>query len=282
MRLLDEEKVMQQTMAAKSVLGALSKNSADEIRQLLLGDVAYLSLVYIHFGICLAGFLPLWTFCVGAPMYVSRWMIGLHETLHIVRWEDTPLLIRLHLLIVTPISLGFKEIRDIHMRHHAYTLTEEDPDLYHIRASFVGGFVKATLSPEISAYHWIRDKGIDRQLGIGMAIRFTLFVLFVGSLGWTSLWYFIPVRLAYGACMFSISHFLHHKEGVYGTFTPRFGKFLDAVITVYFGPAALQTLCYHDIHHDHPRIAAFKLPEARQFYVPKPSSLVNNPRIDIP
>lgn len=270
-----------QTAAAKTILASLSKNSHEEIRWLLFGDVVYLSLVYVHFAICLAGYLPLWTFCVCAPMYVSRWMIGLHETLHLVRWEDTPLLIRLHLLIVTPISLGFREIRDIHMRHHAYTLTEKDPDLYHLRGNTVAAFVKATFSPEIAAYHWLREKGIDKELGMGMALRFVFFMLLVGSLGWTSLWYFVPVRLAYGACMFSISHFLHHKHGTYGTFIPQFGKLLDSVITLYFGRAALQTLCYHDIHHDYPKIAASKLPEAREYYSPRPSSLVNKPREDI-
>jgi fatty acid desaturase len=271
-----------QTLAAKTALTTLSRNSKEEIRWLLAQDMIYLSLVYIHFGICLAGYLPMWTFCVGAPMYVSRWMIGLHETLHLVKLEDTPLLIRLHLLIVTPISLGYKEIRDIHMRHHAYTLTERDPDLYHIHASFIGGFIKATFSPEISAYHWIREKGVDRQLGIGMAIRFTLFVMLAGSLGWSSLWYFIPVRLAYGTCMFSISHFLHHDGGLYGTFPPKFNRLLGGFISVYFGRAAMQTLCYHDIHHDYPKIAAFKLPEARIYYTPRSTSLVGQPQPRVP
>lgn len=271
-----------ETMAAKAALSMLSKNSSDEIRRLLAEDVIYLSLVYIHFGICLAGFLPIWTFCVGAPMYVSRWMIGLHETLHLVRWEDTNLLIRMHLLILTPISLGFKEIRDIHMRHHAYTLTEKDPDLYHIKASFVGGFIKATFSPEISAYHWIREKGVDQHLALGMTIRFGLFALIVGSLGMTSLWYLIPVRLAYGACMFSISHFLHHDGDLYGTFPPKFNSFLRIFIAFYFGRAALQTLCYHDIHHDYPKIAASKLPDAHGYYTPRPTSLVNRPQANVP
>lgn len=273
---------MSQTLASKSVLTSLSKNSVQEINFLLFRDVLYLLLVYAHLGAALAGHLPLWTFCVFAPMYVSRWMIGLHETLHQIRYEDTPLIIRLHLLIVTPISLGFREIREIHMRHHAYTLTERDPDLYHIRGGFVMAFVKATLSPEISAYYWIKNSGVDKELAAGMAIRFALFVQLVGMLGWDSIWYFIPVRLAYGACMFSISHFLHHSEGMYGTFPPNFGSVLDTLIKAYFGKAAWQTLCYHDIHHDYPKIAAFKLPEARHYYSPRPTSLVNSPQPNIP
>jgi fatty acid desaturase len=208
-------------------------------------------------------------------------MIGLHETLHVVKPEDINPIVWLQLLLVTPFSLGYREIRDIHMRHHAYAVTDKDPDLYHIRGNVVSGFILATLSPEISAYHWIRNQGVDVQLAVGMSLRFMLFSAFVWYLGWTSLWYFIPVRLAYGSCMFSISFPLHRKQGAYGTFTPRFGTLLETVMQVYCGRAALHTLSYHDIHHDYPRIAASKLPEARRFYVPKSSSLAHAPQAEI-
>jgi fatty acid desaturase len=262
-----------ETISDKSALSSLAKSSGSEVNRLVWGNIAYIALVYIHFGLGVAGYVPLWTFCIAAPMYVSRWMIGLHDALHVVKPQDTNPIVNLHLLIVTPISLGYKEIRDIHMRHHGYTLTEKDPDLYLIRGNVFSAYLNAVFSPEISAYRWVRDNGIDRQLMFGMLLRFTLFSLFVWGLGWTSLWYFIPVRLAYGGCMFSISFPLHHKAGSYGTFTPQFGKFLETIMLVYFGRAALHTLSYHDIHHDYPRISALKLPEARRYYQPKPSSL---------
>jgi len=254
-------------------LSYLSKNSEDEITRLVWGILTYNALVYIHFGLAITGVLPLWTFCIAVPMYVARWMIGLHEALHIVKLEDTNSLIMLHLLLITPISLGYREIRDIHMRHHAYTLTENDPDIYHLRGNMLSGFILATFSPEISAYYWIRDKGVDKTLLLGMVLRLTLFCIFVGSLGWLSLWYFIPVRLAYGTCMFAISFPLHRKDGAYGTFTPNFGAWLETVMELYAGGAALNTLKYHDIHHDYPRISAQKLPVARYHYKPKRSSL---------
>lgn len=257
----------------KSTLSYLSRNSESEVSRLGWGNVSYIFMTYIHFGLSIAGYLPLWTFCLASPMYVARWMIGLHEFLHVAKLEETNLLIKLHLLIVTPISLGYEEIRDIHMRHHAYTLTDKDPDLYLIRGNVVLAFFNAVFSPEISAYHWIQKKGIDQSLLLGMLLRLALFSLFVWSVGWLSLWYFIPVRLAYGTCMFAISYPLHHQQGSYGTFTPQFGKVLETLMEVYAGRAALYTLSYHDIHHDYPRIATLKLAVARQYYEPKPSSL---------
>lgn len=266
-----------QTITDRSVLSVLSKNTAQELNRLIRWDIGYIVLMYIHFALGVAGYVPLWTFCIAAPAYVSRWMIGLHETLHAVKPEDIHPVIRLQLLLLTPFSLGYREIRDIHMRHHGYTLTENDPDLYLIRGNAFSAYLNAVCSPEISAYRWVRDKGGDGQLILGMMVRFALFSLFVWNLGWTSLWYFVPVRLAYGGCMFSISFPLHRKAGAYGTFTPHFGRFMKALTLVYFGRAALHTLSYHDIHHDYPRISALKLPEARLWYEAKPSNPARRP-----
>jgi len=265
---------MQSSLIDKNTfLSFLSKKSENETSRLVWGILTYITLVYIHFGLAIAGFLPLWTFCIAVPMYIARWMIGLHEALHAIKLEDTNSLIMLHLLLVTPLSLGYREIRDIHMRHHAYTLTDKDPDIYHLRGNMLSGFILATFSPEISAYNWIRNKGVDKALLFGMLLRFVLFCIFVGSLGWLSLWYFIPVRIAYGTCMFAISFPLHRKNGAYGTFTPNFGILLETIMELYAGSTALNTLKYHDIHHDYPRISAQKLPVARHHYKPKRSSL---------
>lgn len=261
--------------ANQVLLSALSKNSEKDINELVFKDVVYIVLIYFHLWLAVEDFVPLWTFCIAAPMYVSRWMLGLHETFHLVNLQNTNLFIRLHMLITTPFSIGYKEQRDIHMRHHAYTLKDKDPDFYLVSGNFFTAFLKATLSPEIATYKWVRDNGMDKQLMLGMTFRFIIFLLFIWYLGWTSLWYFIPVRLAYAGSMFSITFLLHRKEGRYGTFTPYFGRFLEFIMQLYFGRAALNTLKYHDIHHDYPRIAERKLPEARDVYKPKPSSLAN-------
>lgn len=268
-----------QPLSDDAILAALSKNPEMDISRLEWTNLIYIVFVYAHFALGVFGFVPLWTFCIGAPMYVARWMIGLHEILHLLKPQDINPLIRLHLLIVTPFSLGYREVRDIHMRHHAYTVTDKDPDLYHIKGNFFTSFLTVLIQPEISAYHWVREKGFDRELALGMTLRFVLFTVFTISLGWTALWYFIPVRLAYGSCMFSISFPLHRQSGEYGTYTPKYGLFLETIMDVFFGRAALNTLSYHDIHHDYPRISAFKLPVARKYYRPKPSSLADRSSI---
>lgn len=252
-----------------SYLSALSKNSEREKQKLIIENIFYLSIIYLHYAIAVSGLAPLWTFCFLAPIFVARWMIGLHDIMHICKPQDVNVIIWFHLLILTPLSLGYREMRDIHMRHHAYTVTEHDPDLYHIQGNIFSAYLNVLFSPELSFYYWVKEKGVDKQLLQGILIRLILFMCLVYWLGWMSLWYFIPVRLAYGTGMFSISYPLHRKDKKYGTFQPRLANWLKESMRICLGNAAINTLYYHDIHHDYPKIQAVKLPEARQFYSPK-------------
>lgn len=260
------------TRKNKSLLTLLSRNDDYHKLMLQLKITISLSLVYVHFASYVMDIVPYWTFCIGVVIYISRWMINLHDYLHLVPPKKAGWFIRYHLLILTPLSFGYREIRDIHHRHHAYTVTEKDPDLYHIKGNFLTSFLMVTLSPEISTYHYIRDRGIDRELLLGMGVRFVLFMLLVSYLGMASLYYFIPVRLVYGACMFSISFPLHRKGKEYGTYTPQYPAFFQATMMAIFGKAVVNTLSHHDIHHEYPTIAATNLAKARRYFQPRSST----------
>lgn len=260
-------------MQTDSLLNVLSKNTPSQIKQIEYEVILYLSLTYLHFALYTFDFVPYWSFILFAPMYIARWMINLHDLMHLLKPSDVNWLIRLHPVVLTPFSLGYKEIRDIHMRHHAYTITDNDPDLYHIKGNFFTSFIKVTLSPEISAYHYVREKGIDTELLVGSLFRFSIFISLALILGEQFLYLLVPLRLCYGACMYSISFPLHRSHGDFGTYTPHYPVWLQVFMTFLFGREALNTLSHHDIHHDHPKITSINLPKARKFYTPRPTSL---------
>lgn len=243
--------------------------TANEKKKIATENIIHNLLVYIHFGLAFAGYLPMWTFCIGVLIYIPRWMIALHESQHFFTPQTINPITRHNLLILTPFQLGYREMRDIHMRHHAYTATEKDPEYYHIKGSPVAGFINVMFSPEQSVYFWIRDKGIDAQLISGMFIRLSLFVAIVVGFGWASLWYFIPVRIAYGACLYFFSYFLHRKNSEFGTFKRNYPNGLVKLVKFLYGETLLQSVTHHDIHHDYPAVSGAKLGLSRPFYQPK-------------
>jgi fatty acid desaturase len=241
----------------------------DEKKSIARDYILFEALIFIHFGLAIFGYVPLWTFCIAVFIYIPRWMIALHESQHFYTLQTINPITKHNLLVLTPFQLGYREMRDIHMRHHAYTAAEKDPEYYHIRGSWLSGYINVMFSPEQSVYFWIRDKGIDAELIRGMSIRFALFSALVVGFGWQSLWYFIPVRLAYGSCLFLFSYCLHRNNGEYGTFQVTYPAVLKKIMLFLYGPTLFPSISEHDIHHDYPLIAGHRLKAARPFYRPK-------------
>lgn len=241
----------------------------NEKRSIARNYILFEVLVYLHFGLAIFGYVPLWTFCLAVFLYIPRWMISLHEAQHFYTPKTINPITRHNLLILTPFQLGYREMRDIHMRHHAHTAMEKDPEYYHIRGSWLSGYINVMFSPEQSVYFWIRDKGIDAELVKGMTIRLALFVAIVAAFGWQSLWYFVPVRIAYGTCLFWFSYCLHRKKGAYGTFQTIYPNAMRRIMVFLYGETLYQSISEHDIHHDYPGIAGHRLKSARPFYRPR-------------
>lgn len=249
--------------------------SDDERDSIAINYIVFEALIYIHFALAFFGYVPFWTFCLAVFIYIPRWMISLHEAQHAFTPKTINLVTKYNTLSVTPFQLGYREMRDIHMRHHAYTVTEKDPEYYHIRGSWLAGYLNVMFSPEQSTYYWIRDKGIDAELLTGMAIRFALFSAIVIGFGWQSLWYFIPVRVAYGSCLYLFSYGLHRKQGAEGTFQNHYPYIIRKIMLFVYGEILTQSISEHDIHHDYPNIAGHRLKIARPYYVPKKARETN-------
>jgi len=75
-----------------------------------------------------------------APILVVRWLLSVHELFHLRNDRQVDPITRLLPLILTPFSLGYRELLDIHRRHHRYAATPEDPEYYEIRGTRPVGF----------------------------------------------------------------------------------------------------------------------------------------------
>lgn len=239
-------------------------NGAADARRLTWTPLICYGLLYGHFALCLAAWLPMWTFCLSAPILVVRWMLATHELMHLRDAREVDPLTRLMPLLLTPLSLGYREFLDIHRGHHRYMATPADPEYYQLRGNKLQGLLNAMSAPEQAFWRWLKHKGVDAELIVGASIRCALFVLLMALTGWDFLWYWIPVRLAYGASYFAFFYALHRRGKEYGVYRITLPAWAARLFALLFGREALLATQYHDIHHAQPRISAFRLPEAAQ------------------
>ena len=235
----------------------------EDARRLTRQQLLYYGLIYGHFGICLAGWLPYWTLLITLPILVIRWMLAVHELFHLRTEKDVDFITALLPLMLTPLSLGYREFLDIHRRHHQYMATPEDPEYFQIRGSKISGFLNALTAPEQAWFRWVIQKGIDGLLLKGMLVRFILFAGMIVISGWHFLWYWIPVRLSFGAGYFAFFYWLHRKGNEYSVYALNFSPATEKIFEGLFGREALLATCHHDMHHAHPRVNALHLPETR-------------------
>lgn len=222
-----------------------------------------LALLYLQFGCVLAGWLPGWSMILSAPVLVVRWMLSLHEIFHLRSEREVGTGTRLLLLMLTPLFLGYREMRVIHLGHHRHMATPQDPDFFHIRGSKLSGMLNAMTAPEQMTLRWIRAKGLDASLrrdGLVRLLLFTALVVMSGSAFW---WYWLPVRLAFGASYFAFFYCLHRRGNAYGVYAAHLPGWAARVFGILFGQDALLATLHHDLHHDAPRIRALALPQAR-------------------
>lgn len=223
----------------------------------------YTLLLYAHFGLCLAGLLPLWTLCLSAPVLVVRWMLALHELFHLRRQEDVDPFTAMLPLAITPLFIGYGEYRDIHLRHHAHMATPRDPDYFHIRGNPLSGLLNAFTAPEQIFLRWVTTHPLDGRFVLGVLARLALFIGLAAISGWAFLWYWLPVRVAHGLAYFSFFYCLHRRGDAYGVYPLPLPKPLERALGVLFGRDAVLATCHHDVHHRHAGIAALHLPDYR-------------------
>ena len=212
--------------------------------------------IYVCFALFTLGMVNVWWMIVLSSLLVTHWMITFHELLHLKKPEELDYITRLFLIPFSPFNLGYREYRDIHMRHHLYTATSKDPDAFHILGGSLKAFFGALTQHEQASFRYIRSNGVSLELGIMMFVRFSVFsgLLFISPqeflLWWTVL------RVTYTINDFVFFHFVHYRSGVAGTFSIPLPSFLLYPALLIYGKDVVYGTMYHDTHHEHSMIAA--------------------------
>lgn len=218
-------------------------------------------LLYGHFALAAMGWVAWWTLCCSAPLLMVRWLLATHELMHLRGAREVDLITRLMPMLLTPLSLGYREFLDIHRGHHRFMATPQDPEYFQLRGGKLQGLLNAMTAPEQAFLRWLARKGVDAELVLGALLRCALFGLLILLSGWKFLWYWIPLRAAFGASYFAFFYALHRRGDEYGVYRVTLPAWGGRLFALLFGREALLATTYHDIHHAHPLVSAVHLPE---------------------
>jgi len=239
---------------------AYFRDQADAARYKRTGTV-YLLSIYVLLGLTLAGTLPLWPLFVLIPPLYVRSALTAHEMMHICKASQVPLLHRLMMILETPLCLGYREHREIHLRHHQAAATELDPEFFQIQGGHWRALGGAMLSPEISLVHHLRHRGGSWPLAAEGSMRLAAFVLAAWWSPWAFLAYWVTIRLSVGASAFVFHHTLHYRGGRYGTFRLHPPPLADRAIRLVLGTESALIVYEHPAHHRWQQVKALHLPD---------------------
>ncbi|MCH9639773.1 MAG: fatty acid desaturase [Betaproteobacteria bacterium] len=217
--------------------------------------------IFVCFGAFVTGWLNIWLMVVIVSVAVTRWMIVFHELFHLRRPEELDYLSRLQIIPFSPFNMGYREYRDMHMRHHKYVATTNDPDAFHIMGGPLKALFGAVTQQEQATFRYIKANGISQELATMIAIRLSLFIsMFLISPTAFLIWWLV-LRTTYIVNDFVFFHLVHYRSGSSGTFPIPLPKYIEYLTILVYGIDVVYATMHHDIHHKHARIAAKYLPK---------------------
>jgi fatty acid desaturase len=235
---------------------ALLRNDADARRD-LRRTLALTLAVYAVLAAAQAGLVSPWVFPVAIPLLYVRLSLALHELMHVRNAARVSWFHRLAMIFDTPLGLGYREHRAIHLRHHRYAVTARDPELYQIHGHHWRALGNALISPERAAWTWVRTQGASRALRREAAVRALVFVAVAAFDPFVFLCYWVALRVCIGSASFLFHHVMHSRAGVLGTFRlPQLPRVVRVVARALFGHEPVTIVSEHRTHHQCPGIRA--------------------------
>lgn len=232
------------------------------------GCMVSMLLLLISYGLVVEGLIPVISLPLIVLLVLPRWVINVHELIHIYDEECLNPLIRLMGASAVPLSvlsLSYGEIRSLHFAHHQAPTTEKDPDAYHIQGNWLQVAFNAFTTPEQNAFRWIANHGMNLRMGADLAIKLSILSYLAWIGGTAFLWFWLSLRIVYGLGDLAFFRLVHHQRGRYGTFALSLPKWLTRLSELIFGATVIRATLHHDIHHQNPYIAAHHLPSAREY-----------------
>jgi len=230
------------------------------------GCMAGTGLLIGGYALAVGQVLPLWALPLLVLLVLPRWMINVHELLHV--YDERQLNPFICLMGASPVplsilSLSYGQIRQQHFAHHAAPTTAADPDRYRIHGHWLQAMGNALTSPEQSAGRWIAQQGLSASLAFDLVVKFCLLVglAWWGGVAFGVFW--LSIRLVYGLGDFVFFRLVHHQQGAAGTFGLTLPPPWVTLSEWVFGHTVTHATLNHDIHHRNPYIAARSLPAAR-------------------
>lgn len=211
------------------------------------------------YALAVAGVLPIVGLVALVALVLPRWMINVHELLHIYDHHQLNRFICLMGVSPVPLSvitLSYGEIRQQHLAHHRHALTHQDPDLYHIHGPWWRVVLNAFTTPEQGALHWIAAEGLNLQLGLDLVIKLGVLIYLAWWGGITFLWFWLSLRLVYGLGDLAFFRLVHNRQGETGSFPITPPLWLRRLSTLIYGITVTEATLNHDIHHQNPYVAA--------------------------
>lgn len=208
----------------------------------------------------LANGIPPWILLLLVPPLYVRSALSVHELMHARSERQVPLLHRMMMVLESPVSLGYREHRDIHIRHHRYCVSDADPEMFQIRGGHARALVGAMLSPEWGLVKYVRDHGVSRMLAWEASARGAAFVAACVAHPLAFLYYWVALRLSIGLSAYAFHHALHQRDGVYGTYALTLSPTAERLLGAVIGRECVHILTEHPAHHAWQGVRAECLP----------------------
>lgn len=225
-----------------------------ETEALLMNTLLLIALVFYSVDA-----LPLLLLMLLVSIFITRWMISIHELFHISFGENVSLFTRLILIPFTPFNLGYDEYRAVHMRHHKSNAGSEDPEAYHIRQNHFKSLLVSMTYPEQSFFRYIKSQQLSNHQWKHVLIRLLLFLSLLIIFQMDFIIYWLVLRVCYGINIWTFFHCLHNKNGEYGTYPVNLPYTVKQVYKWLYGKHSLEATLHHDVHHQWPRVAYWNL-----------------------
>jgi hypothetical protein len=237
--------------------------------EIILINLLVPTLSLISILMCLAprmGFQQSWLVFVINIILTTHIAALTHELMHEPKSStDWNWLLKINLHLYSPATLGFSELRRLHLLHHLHADTPLDPDYFLIDGGRFRSFFVLAFAPEFWFFSALRMKETQSNFWVLQTTRVLLFTIFLCVLGWEDfiLLFYIPSKISFavGFLIFSYeSHTDFEGKNHNNTYNlkPKFNivhTFLKLVIGSYSYNIAFN----HAIHHRLPWASGRKL-----------------------
>lgn len=216
------------------------------------------------------GMVPAWVVFIVNMALTVRISALSHELVHerSANVDRNPL-IRLNLHIYTPLSLGFAELRKLHLLHHRHLNSDGDPDYPMIKGGRLRSLLGLAFMPEHWFFYALKHRLISADFWRLWAVRCAILAVFIYVVGLEAYlaFYLLPVKIATAVLYLVFSYDAHtdddgRRRGSYNI-SPKW-----VVPALLARPLVGQVACnasyYHATHHRYPWISANRLHRATE------------------